>query len=390
MLRFDPAEYALRLAKTKESMQEHGVDVLIVPDPANMNYLTGYDGWSFYVPQAVVVILDEEQPLWIGRYQDANAARATTYLEQRNIYAYPDVYVHADILHPMDYVANVVTERGLATRPIGVNMDAEYLSPRGLAALQNNLPDANFVDTGFLVNWVRAVKSQHELDYMDQAARIIEHVMQVAIDAVAPGVRQCDAVGKIYQAQMSGTEEFGGDYPAIAPLLPSGPGTNTPHLTWTDDPFRSDETTILELAACRHRYHVPMARTVHLGKAPKRLEETSKIVVEGIENALAAAKPGALCEEVELAWQRTIQRHGIVKESRIGYSVGLNYPPDWGEHTMSLRPGNKTEIRPNMCFHLIPGLWLEDWGVEISECFRVTEQGAQPFCNFPRQLVIKT
>jgi len=206
---------------------------------------------------------------------------------------------------------------------------------------------------------------------------------------VAPGVRQCDAVGKIYQAQICGIEESGGYYPAIAPLLPSGPGTNTPHLTWTDDPFRADETTILELAACRYRYHVPMARTLHLGKPPKRLQETSQIVIEGIENALSAAKPGALCEEVELAWQRTIQKHGIVKESRIGYSVGLNYPPDWGEHTMSLRPGNKTEIQPNMCFHLIPGIWMDDWGVEISECFRVTSEGAQPFCNFPRQLFVK-
>ena len=45
------------------------------------------------------------------------------------------------------------------------------------------------------------------------------------------------------------------------------------------------------------------------------------------------------CEAVEAAWRGYIARFGLEKASRIGYSVGLGYPPDWGEHTMSLRPG---------------------------------------------------
>ena len=42
-----------------------------------------------------------------------------------------------------------------------------------------------------------------------------------------------------------------------------------------------------------------------------------------------------------------------------------------------------------MTFHFIPGLWMDDWGLEISECFRVTEKGAEPFCDVPRQLFVK-
>ena len=48
-------------------MEKAGIDVLFVTDPANMNYLTGYDGWSFYVHQMVVLSLDEPEPVWIGR-----------------------------------------------------------------------------------------------------------------------------------------------------------------------------------------------------------------------------------------------------------------------------------------------------------------------------------
>ncbi|MFB3046345.1 MAG: M24 family metallopeptidase, partial [Acidiferrobacterales bacterium] len=85
----------------------------------------------------------------------------------------------------------------------------------------------------------------------------------------------------------------------------------------------------------------------------------------------------------------TIKKHGIIKESRIGYSTGLNYPPDWGEHTLSLRPGDTTTLQPNMTIHMIPGVWMDDWGIEISECFRVTETGSETLANFPRELFVK-
>ena len=117
-----------------------------------------------------------------------------------------------------------------------------------------------------------------------------------------------------------------------------------------------------------------------------------QIITNGIRHPtfdLQAAKPGVTCEEVEAAWRATIERHGIVKESRIGYSAGLNYPPDWGEHTVSLRPGDKTVLEPDMTIHMIPGIWMDDWGVEISECFRVTETGHEKFCDFPQELVVK-
>ncbi len=97
-------------------------------------------------------------------------------------------------------------------------------------------------------------------------------------------------------------------------------------------------------------------------------------VAEGLTEALNSIKPGVTCEEVERVWAKSIAKSGFIKDSRIGYSMGLNYPPDWGEHTASLRPGDKTVLQPNMTFHMIPGIWLDDCGVDISESFRVTEQ----------------
>jgi ectoine hydrolase len=389
MLPFEKSEYLARIEKTKQSMAAQGIDILVVADPANMNYLTGYDGWSFYTPQAVVVGQALGEPICCVRGMDANGAKLTTFLDHSNIIGYPDHYVQSTERHPLDYLAEKMRERGLDRGTIGVEMNAYYFAPAGYEALKANLPNARFVDSRQLVNWVRAVKSPREIAYMDQAARIMERVMRVGVDAVEPGTRQCDAVAQIYAAQISGTAEYGGDYTACVPMLPTGIGTSTPHLTWNDKPFVTGEATILELAACRLRYHCPMARTVFLGKPPQRLIDMEKVVLEGTQAALDAAKPGATCEEVEAAWRRVIAKHGVTKDSRIGYSIGLNYPPDWGEHTMSLRPGDKTELRPNMTFHVIPAIWMDDWGVEISEPIHVTERGARPFCNFPRKVFVK-
>ena len=385
---FEQEEYRQRIDKVRQSMQSGGIDLLLCANPANMCYLTGYDGWSFYVHQMVLLSLDDDQPHWIGRGMDANAARVTTFLDDDHIHPYSDDYVQSTVKHPMNFVADFIKSRGWETGVIGVEMDTYYFTAASYAALQANLYGARFQDATTLVNWVRVIKSAREIEYMGEAARIVEQMMRTGVDNVRPGVRQCDAVGEIYRAMVRGTPEFGGDYSAICPMLPTGVGTSTPHLTWTDSPFVSGEATILELAGVRHRYHCPMARTVHLGEPPRKLADTAKVVVEGLNNALAAVRPGVTCESVEMAWRRTIERHGIVKDSRIGYSTGLNYPPDWGESTLSLRPGDKTELLPDMTIHMIPGIWMDDWGIEISECFRVTENGAETFCDFPRELFV--
>ncbi len=388
MLPFERSEYQARLTKTKEAMAARGIEVLLATNPANMCYLTGYDGWSFYVHQLIIVALEEDEPIWVGRGMDANAARVTTYLGQASIDGYPDDYVQSTVRHPMNYVADLLKSKGWATNRIGVELDSYYFTAACYETLKADLPNAVFDDATTLVNWVRVIKSPREIRYMSEAARIVERTMRVGIDMVRPGVRQCDAAAAIYQAQISGTPEYGGEYTALCPMLPTGEGTSTPHLTWTDQPFVSGEATILELGGCRKRYHCPMARTVHIGPPPRKLADTAEVVVEGLETALDAVEPGVTCEAVEAAWRRTIERHGIVKDSRIGYSTGLNYPPDWGEGTLSLRPGDKTLLQPNMTIHMILGLWQDDWGIEISECFRVTENGARTLADFPRGLFI--
>ena len=83
-------------------------------------------------------------------------------------------------------------------------------------------------------------------------------------------------------------------------------------------------------------------------------------------------------------------KYEIEKTSRTGYSIGIGYPPDWGEHTLNIYKGDMTLLEPNICFHMIAVMQFGDWGVEASEAVRVTDKGAELFCNFSKELHVKS
>ena len=387
-LNFTHVEYQARIAKARKAMSERGLELLIVTDPSNMAWLTGYDGWSFYVHQCVLLRLDGE-PIWFGRGMDAVGARRTVFMSHENILGYDDSYVQTPDRHPMDLLSQIIAERGWAKGPIGVEMDNYYFSAACYRSLRENLPDARFEDSTGLVNWQRAVKSPQEIEFMRRAARIVEAMHARIFELIEPGLPKNELVAEIFHTGVRGAEGHGGDYAAIVPMVPSGADAAAAHLTWDERPFKAGEGTFFEIAGCHRRYHCPLSRTIYLGKPPQNFLDAEAAVIEGIAAALDVAKPGNTCEEVEAAWRKTIARHGIEKESRCGYAIGISYPPDWGERTMSFRPGDKSVLQENMTFHFIPAIWQDDWGLEITESFVVTESGAETLCNFPRKLLVK-
>lgn len=382
-------EYLMRLKKVKDKMSESKIDVLLISDPANMNYLTGYNAWSFYVHQMVIIDLEEEEPIWIGRNMDGIAARAVAWIKEDNIISYDDEYVQNIEKHPMDFIANFLVSLKRDGKNIAVEMDNYWFSAKAYNQLVKGLPNSKFVDANGLVNWIRIIKSETELEMVRRAGKIMEKGMKEAIDYLNVGVRECDMAAKIYESFISGTEEYGGDYASIVPLMPSGDHTGACHLTWTERKYKENEVVIFELAGCYNRYHSPMSRTIFLGKPSAKISDVAKITVEGLNKALDFIKEGVYAEEVEKVWSDHLKSYGLFKESRIGYSTGLNYPPDWGEHTLSLRPGDKTILKEGMVLHCIPGMYYEDFGVEISEAIIVKKNGVEVLADVKRELIIK-
>lgn len=383
---FTTAEYQSRIAKTRVAMSAAGLEAILVSDPSNMSWLTGYDGWSFYVHQAVV-LTQEGDPVWWGRAMDALGARRTVFMAgDDRIRGYDDTFVQNPEKHPMQELAGLLAGLGLETARIGVELDNYYYSAAAHKTLVENLHNAEFSDATGLVNWQRAIKSDQEIEYMRRAARIVETMHERILELAEPGMRKNDLIAEIYATGIRGADGHWGDYPAIVPMAPSGLDATAPHLTWDDRPMQKGEATFFEIAGAHRRYQCPQSRTIFLGDVPQKFRDAEAAVLDAIEAGLAQAIPGNQAQDIANAFNETLNKAGFEKDSRCGYAIGISYPPDWGERTISFRRGDTTILEPGMTFHFMPALWLDDGGLEITEPILITEKGYECLCNTPREL----
>ena len=389
-LSFSPDEYLGRIASVRNRMVDQGLSALIVTDPANVYYLTGYNAWSFYTPQLLFVPAAGPLTLFM-RDMDAQGAMHTSWLPPEDIVGYPERYVQRPHIHPFDWVAFALRQRWEVARasssPVGVEMDSHFFSPRAFRSLVNGVPEWRLVDSFELVNWIRAIKSPAEVALMRNAAEVTTESMNAALGTIGVGIAQNEVAAEIAAAQARGRGSSWGDYPAIVPLLPTGESADTPHLSWTNRKFVDDESVSIELAGVHRRYHVPLARTAVVGKPKQELIRLEGVVSEALSAVLEVAAPEVPTAEFARTWNRVLALAGLEKPSRLGYSIGIGYPPDWGERTISIRTEDDQILEAGMTFHLICGMWMNGYGYELSESVLITDTGCDTFTDFPREII---
>lgn len=377
---FPRSEYLRRLTAVKSEMKKREVDVLLVTTPANITYLSGYTSKSGYVPQGLVVSSKDEEPTFITRRMDGPAAIHQMFIDRSHVIGYPEALIANPDRDGYDAIIDCILDGGFARKSIG--LEAKFLPALTMEKFNLRAADAKIVDCTNAVTWIRGVKSDLEIAMMREAAAISDAGMLKAKEVIRPGMREADASAEIIATLVRGANgKPGTDLAGF--FLCSTPRTSTCHIRWTEDTFEQGSQINLEFSGVRHGYTSPLMRTMSIGKPADHLRRLHEGEVAGLEAALAAAKTGKTCSDVAVAFNTTLRKHGFEKESRCGYAVGI----DWTEPTASLKEGDMTILKPNMTFHLMLGNWIdEDLGYVISETFRVTDAGGEPFTKLPRNL----
>lgn len=387
---FPRTEYLRRLAAVKTEMGRRDIDTLLLTNTANINYLTGNLA-RIYSTHALVVSIHEEEPTLLVRLLDVSAAIHTTFMKPHNVIGYSEGLVTQPGRDAFDAMIDLLHERELANHGLGLEMGyvtsstlpTQYLSASTIEKFKTRLPNARIADCTKLVDWIRIVKSDLEIAVMREAAAIADTAMMCAAEVIRPGVREADAAAEIVAAQVRGGK---GTQPAtgmLPPLICSSPRTGTAHIMWSEDVFRDGSQINVELSGIRYNYVAAIMRTLIIGAPSERLRRVHEAQMAGLEAALETVRPGRTCSDIANAFYRTIEKMGVKKVSRCGYSIGI----DWVEKTASLADGDMTELKPNMTFHLMLGNWIdEDFGYVISETFRVTDSGVEVLTNVPRKL----
>ena len=380
---FEVVEYRERVEKLTREMYSRGIDTLVVMAEANICYLTGYEGYSDYVPQVAIVRAGDSDATLILREMDLFCAYPTVYLDNSRIESYPENLIGTPDRSPWEVIGKRIIEIAQGGR-IGIEFGANVFSFQDYQWLTKVLSGQSVIDGTGVVQKVKVKKSPAEIAYMRQAGVVVDNALQLGIAQIAQGVRECDVAATITQHLIGGTAAIGGG-PTKNVTMGVGRRAAAPHLKWTDAPYQMNSQTGFEIGGYVHRYCCPLSRTAYLGEPPQRLLDLHEAVLAGFHGGIDAGRAGARCADIYRGFAKEFFPKGFRKESRIGYSLGI----DWPDLCFSLQDDDNTVLEENFTFHFIIGIWEQEDAYVFSEAFRVGASGLESFSTTPRILFLR-
>ena len=362
---FDRAEYDARIHRLRLAMEAERLDGLILTEPSDIYYLSGYDTQGFWAYQAMIAPADG--PLTLVCFVEE-----VLHAEARGLQ-------HAGYAFGGDHIRTTVetVERcGLGKGRIGVDVWGRYL-PAGVFRELERALSAELVDIGRMAEEQRLVKSPAEVAYMREAAAVSNEVMGRVYEAMRIGVNDRE-IASIFS---SDSIRLGSDYFAMGPYVRFGPTMVEGHLTWQGRTFEPGHVAELEVAAVRRRYNAPILRYAAAGPIEGDLAVCAEAARLGMEAVRGAARPGAAGREVRRAAYDAGTEHLRAEGVDAaylpgGYSVGIGYPPDWTEADI-ITASSGYVLQPNMLFHMVSFFQLPSARVGTSEVVLVTEDGCE-------------
>ena len=375
-LAFSVAEYKQRLAACRRHMAKKNLDVLVVTTPENIFYLSGYQTPGYYTSQCLIVPMTGE-PVHISRGIEETNVWMLSWIERSESYM--------DHTDPMELFAEILKKDGFAKGRIGIEKIGWFFSIANFERLKPLLPQADFQDGSMIVEACRVVKSEAEIAYIREAARCAEAGMRAALRTIRPGVTEANVAAEVQKAMT----DMASEYPGLPNFICSGVRASQTHATWTKRVLQDGDPMFMELSGCIRRYSAGLLRSATVGKSPEKRKKIWDVSSRALDNMIAAIRPGRPLGEVWEAWVKTLEAAGHEgRFKRAGYSIGINFPPDWGEgYILCFKRGETRLLEPNMTFHIPSNVMIFGYAhTANSETVRVTETGAEVLTNFPRKL----
>ncbi|MDP6787273.1 MAG: Xaa-Pro peptidase family protein [Rhodospirillales bacterium] len=376
-LPFTLDEYAARLSACRDAMGRAKIDILLVSSPENINYLTGYYNIGNAMYQALLVPLDGD-PRFVLRKLFFEGIGGVSWITT-------GVAV-ADTESMLEATLSEIAAMGAASARIGYDGADMHLPADIVDGLRTGLPKATLVGAGGIVEAGRVVKSAREIEYIRQACALSVRAMEAGIARIAPGVTENDIAGAMYHEMMKG----GSGLVSNQPYIYAGIREPARRSSFEGTVLKAGDSIWFEGSASIQRYGGPIMRTFSVGKPPAVVQKTHDVMVRALDAILGAARPGAASGDVDRAGRRIVEQAGLGERwlHRTGYSVGVSFPPNWGEgYIFDLKPGDPRPLSPGMVFHTVPWVLLEDVGaIGLSETWRVTDDGVEVLTETPRKL----
>jgi Xaa-Pro dipeptidase len=362
----------------RHEMAANDLDIFLTFSPENIFYLTGHDTPAYQYLQCCVVTHGED-PINVLRSIDASNTLKNSWSRRAVVYADND--------DPVSAVIAALTSTGSKSATIGIEDQGFFVTPKRHSELVNKLQNlGNRVVAQHLVERLRLVKSREEMAHIRAAASITDQAMTAAIDCAREGLNENDIAARTWETLV----KLGGEFPGLPPFIVSGPRTSLGHATWAGRTLRKGDPLAFEIPGVVHRYVAPLFRCGSVGAPSEEMRRIEAACISSLELLIENMKPGARIHDLHRMSVDNFARRGFAVGHRSGYSVGVNYAPDWGEGSeLSIMTGENRELEAGMVFHLVPGIYVEDkCVVVISDTVAVREAGCERLTSIPRELFV--
>ncbi|PMR76451.1 M24 family metallopeptidase [Billgrantia endophytica] len=368
-LAFPQAEFDARRTRVRSAMEAAGLDALLLTDPADIHYLTGYNTFEVSVHTCLVVSM-ERLVLQVPSIETGPAV-VTASVDEILGYRWEGI---GEVIEPL---VDTLTPY----RAIGLDIFAASLRHGVIRELQARLGAGRFHDKGGeLLDRIRIVKSEAELACLRESARITSLGLTAAMDVIEPGITDNEVAAEGARAMLAAGSEF----MSMQPIVTTGRRISVIHMNHQRHAIAADEPVFLEFGSAFRRYTAPMMCTAVAGRASREMHAMRDVCRALFEALTEAMRPGNGFEDAARAAEAVLAPHAdrVFFSGVFGYAVGAQFPPSWVEGSGYIARDQVREFQAGMVFHLplclrVPG----EWGIGISDTVLVTPDGGVPITD---------
>jgi Xaa-Pro dipeptidase len=361
--------YEVRLKTLHDEMDRRNLDLIIITNPININYFSGFLSNPHERFMALVVNRNEDKELLFVPSLDFETAEQASYI--KSIIAISDSENPYSVLY-----------KKIKIKPINIGVEKNVMSIWDYEKLKGVFTDSNFDNITPFIQSLRLKKTQSEITFIREAIRLVESVLDEGIKNFQIGTSEREIVGELeYLMNRKGVS------PSFSTIVLTGKQTSLPHGTPSMNKIKHGDFLLIDMGVNINGYCSDITRTFIIGEASDYQRRIYQTVNEANEKAINAIHIGEQLKEVDLAARNHIEKcgFGAYFNNRVGHGIGLEIHEE-----PSVHENNDNQIEAGMVFTIEPGIYVPSFGgVRIEDNIFVNYDGKiEVLTNYPKEICI--
>ncbi|MCR5542820.1 MAG: aminopeptidase P family protein [Eubacterium sp.] len=350
-------------------LNDSGVSALLITDPYNLRYYTGFRGGEGY---ALITNKDSKVLITDSRYTEAAEKECYTGFTVRQYDTKISIY---DIMK--EYISrDKVIKLGFENESISYLMYSKLVDK--LCGSDSQL---NLEPLGDVLLVPRQIKTREEIELLREAEHIGDLAFEDILGILKPGMTELEVAAELeYSMKRHGAEGLSFDT-----IAASGKNSSMPHAIPSDKKLEKGDFLTMDFGCIYQGYCSDMTRTVCIGKASDEQKKIYNIVLSAQLSVLDNLKPGMMCKDVDRIARDyiTAQGYGDYFGHGLGHGVGL-----YIHETPAFNTRDTSIVKPGMIETDEPGIYLPGkFGVRIEDMILITEDGCESLAKSPKELI---